>query len=184
MNSYCITNLMNMSVIIEDIHVRLPCKGSSMVINADVMAKSRDLKTCRNWVDVKLVSRSKPMPIWPLVKPALFFKSETQSTSPPIVQPSSELDEVRQSLRKIEQSTKAMLDLLAYRSLSPEVIQQQPQFKDSQLFQESQVPPMDPIYIPKTMVSKDAEISMHTNKGEMSIDLDAVTAALRNARKR
>ena len=171
---------MNMSVVIEDMGVRLPCKGSSIVIDAAVVAKSQNLKICKDWVSVEPVVRSRPMPVWPLVKPAA-LKSEAQPTS----QPSSELSEVRQSLRKIEQSTKAMLDLLASRSLSPETVIYQPQFKDSQSpTQESQTPPLDPMYIPKTMMPKDAEISMHSKKGEVSIDLNAATEALRNARKR
>jgi pyruvate carboxylase len=166
-----------MSIVFEDIGVRLPYKGSSTVINAIAVEKSKDLKTHKNWVSVEPVSFPKPMPIWPLIKPTSPQIEVEQPSKPP----SSELNEVRQSLRKIEQSTKAMLDLLASRSLSPEVIQTSPShLKD---FPEvSQL--SDPMFIPKTMMPKDAEISIHTKKGEVSVDLDAVTDALRRARKR
>lgn len=68
---YRITNIVNADVIIEDLSIRLPGKGSSAIMNADVVNRSKDLVINRNLVRVDKIEENSSMPIWPFVKPEL-----------------------------------------------------------------------------------------------------------------
>jgi hypothetical protein len=62
--NYKITNLTNSSLTIEDINVRLPGKGSSVVVDANSADKSKDLALNKSFVKIEKVPYQKN----PLIK--------------------------------------------------------------------------------------------------------------------
>jgi len=79
-----ITNILNSSVVIEDINVFLPGKGSYVDVSIELANFSKDLVKNSHFVKVTEIG-SNNMPIWPLIsrKPIPIHKNELETRSEP-----------------------------------------------------------------------------------------------------
>lgn len=175
-----ITNITAASVVIEDIGVYLPGKGSHQTIKSELIEKSRDFQDVKKLVRVDQVKLPKPMPIWPFVKKPVPKELEVKP-------PKGELGDIRQDVRKIMQ---LLTELLSRPSAPPpEVVAAHMQVAQErrELLKEGKLPlgDSDPMFIPSSIIPHDAEAIIKTEEVEITKDdFDGDLEALRKALKK
>ena len=200
MTSYKITNLIQSSVVIEDIGVFLPCKGSSVILNESVVSSSKDLKSHKNWLKVEPYNMKpkKSVNIWPFTKsnhkvdrpnlvPQQFSQQVPQQLQ--IVQPikhdAQDIKDMRQMMHEIVKHVQRITDQVTKLS-SVQVPVQQIQYQNvmSSVSQDV-IGPNEPMFIPSQILPKKAEVRINSVKDEVKQDsgVEEAMAALRKLRK-
>lgn len=174
-----ITNITAASVVIEDIGVYLPGKGSHQIIKSELVERSRDFQDVKKLVRVDQVRSPKPMPIWPFVK-------KPAPEEPEVEPPRGELGDIRQDVRKIME---LLTELLSRPSAPPpEVVAAHMQVAQErrELLKEGKLPlGGDPMFIPSSIVPDEAEVIIKTEEVEITKDdFDGDLEALKKALKK
>jgi hypothetical protein len=174
---------MNFSVVIEDIGVRLPGRGSSFIVHSDAASVSKDLVLCKNWVKVEQLKDEPKMPVWPFTK----VKKPTPDPTPIFVK---DLDEIKSSVKKISEYIESLLQRPV--PVAPEIVaehvrvlQQRERFNSvlSGRDNEKKSSFSEPIFVASQIVPDDVESDIRANKAEVDKqDLDEGTKAIRKLR--
>jgi hypothetical protein len=174
---------MSTSVVIEDLGVHLPCKGSSAIVDADSASRSKNLKERKQWIRIEPIPEVKPMPVWPFLK-------VQPKPSPPVPPPPD--DDIRQILSVLAQRTQTLLEIMAAKS-SPQdsseilaAIARIPSISVAAAIH-TQVQSDVPLFIPGQIVPTQAQADSRIHAREEAVtvdDMDASLQALRQARKK
>jgi hypothetical protein len=190
-----VTNLTSMSMVIEDIGVRLnPSWGrdGSAVIRASVAESSSDLKRCQasKWVKVENFEISSPIKAFPppvmapVSAPALFSAPPLPPPDPAPISTAerAELEGLRQSVDQMRSRQDELFDLL--RSALSDRPAGKPADRPAQPFEA--VPPPDPVVLlPGSLLPESVEISVRASESTLQRDdFDSAIAALKRAKGR
>ena len=181
-DKYKITNLISSGVVLEDLKVHLPGKGSWIIVHAASADASEDLRKNRHLVKLEAIYIRKPMPVWPFIKSV-----PTKNTLPlgPI-HDSQELGKLLSSVRGIEA---ALRELLLRPSPAPadvlaahvHAIRQRGGIPSG--LPGGSDPADDPIFIPSQIVPTDLDADIRSHEGEVKKDdFDEAADALRRVR--
>lgn len=185
-----ITNLINGDVVIEDLGIRLPGKGSYRDVPIEAVAASRDLPLHARFVKITDVygsgdpGRPKKMPFWPFIK--------TMEPGPdPGPPPSRDLSGLQRSLSNIEGYLRELLERPA--PPHPEVLAAHLRSIGSRTDVPDGLPGAPnlpgtgsgdhPMFVPSSIVPKEAKAKIKVREEAVDKDdLDDGVAALRRAR--
>lgn len=185
-----ITNLTSMSIVIEDIGVRLQPTGGSgshAVVRADTADRSSDLKNYstfggnRPWLRIE---RFEVVPTANAIK--------SQNASPPPPQTETELEQLRKHIEDMSARQEKMMEMLAIAFKNPPnvpgVATDEPrQFTSAPSPQRTQSPAdidFEPIIMPGKMVPDSVEVSVQAREEEREIDdFDLALQALKKVKR-
>lgn len=187
MSHYIVTNITNSEVVLEDVGVRLAGRASSPVGVAEFEASS-SVRDNHRFLSVRLVHTPIPSAsVWPLSLKSPMEPPNHSNHSP---KPDVKAEPVGASNAalhaKIDQLTALVASLVASKdqavqSPTPSFI---PQKSASSKPVEIQVPP-EPVFIPSSIVPKDAEVQVKLNTSEKDRpDIGATTASLKEMRRK
>jgi hypothetical protein len=185
LNKCKIINITSSDVVIEDLSLRLPGKGSFGIVDANAADRSKNLQDCKKLVRIERFGSSKPMPLWPFVKPPPPPRKKVKTRTKTITKTMGKSDEHKSiqdlsGVREDLQDIKRLLSELLIRPGTigaPESVGVDP---------ETTIPSMkDPMFIPSNIVPNDAEAQMSANEDEIQRDdfddsLSALKKALKN----
>jgi hypothetical protein len=179
-----LTNMINSSVVIEDLGIILNTKESKLV-DIDIASRSKDLT---NKIKEKLITKQivnhPAIHIWP------FHTNSVQKVQEP-VQPEvkkserPENDELRDQVRTLTNRLDSLIDILSVKQ-EPTIVNNYIG-QDSQSIQTSKVKPNETMFIPSKIVpDKSSEEIRLTSKNEEAVSegFDSTRDALRAARKK
>jgi len=170
-----ITNMSSMSVVIEDIGVRLNGRGSTVIIDAGLLASSKLINQVSSLL---LIEDYRPAPaIWPFATnppPTVTkIKSDRKPPEPPKVAVPA-----NQSLDLSPLTDR--LDKLVSLMSNPQVVYQSGAEAPSHRFSAPSVPPPDLVFIPSSILPTDATSSLQVKTEELAnSDISDSVAALR-----
>jgi hypothetical protein len=168
---YKITNIVNADVIIEDLSIRLPGKGSNVIIDANIANRSRDLVVNRNLIRIDKIGEKVPMPIWPFVK------------SKKLPDPTPESNATQKDLSDIKSMLADILLRMNSESASKTVIKKVIAVSQNQVPEILEV--QEPMFIPSKIMPDQAEVDIKLREREVSkTDLSEGIKALKKLRSR
>lgn len=169
-----ITNISSSSVVIEDIRVYLSGRGDSSIVNADVLAKSKDIIAVRSLVRIDEIKVPRPMPIWPFHKP-----------EPPKEESSDKgMGVIENDIRAIKELLTELLSRPSAPSAEVVAAHLQVARERRELLRTGELPlaPADPMFVPNKIIPEDAESVIKTEEVEVTPeDFDGDLAALKKA---
>jgi len=175
---YKIINQTYADVMIEDLRIHLPGKGSWSYVFAASLEASKDFKKVCHFVKLEPVRIERQMPIWPFVK-------APRAPDPEPPKKSVELKELIESVRRIE---RALQDLLTRPSPPPADVVAAHVHAIGQRGIPVGLPgaPLDdPVFIPSKIIPDGADADIKIREGEVQKDdFDAAANALKKARKK
>jgi hypothetical protein len=177
-----ITNRIASSVVIEDLKVYLPGKGSWTIVLAASAEASKDLRENRHLVKLESIQTENPMPVWPFIK-----------SPPPKRVPSPEPDPGPRELKELLQSVRGIQTALQELLLRPSPAPADVLAAHVQAIQQrGGIPPglpggpdpsEDPLFIPSQIIPKDTDADIQAREGKVQKDnFDEGANALKRAR--
>lgn len=186
-----VTNLLSTSVSIEDLGITLQARGgedSSATISDESRNASRSLKNLvgARWVQLSPYSSgSQKMPAWPFSKPASPTPEPPPEPTPAIRPPPVAAPDpvMLETMRKLE-ATLAELAAAMRHNPTMHIPASTTALFTPSVFTPSSPAAPEPVFIPETIVPKDAKSEIHVKKDEVSSDsLESSASALKKLRK-
>jgi hypothetical protein len=185
--TYKVTNLLSTSLKIEDLGIILQARGGndgSCVISSDSCDRSVSLRELRQkrWVSVHPLHASIPSNIKPQTT------AQPQEPQEPQIDISALQNEIRSMNSRFDEvlaALKSVSQQAPIAAAAPVIIHVPVQMGSSGQSHFHENPSSDPMFIPSSIVPKDANVHINTNEESSSVDgFDDSLAALKAARKK